>query len=88
MVITAYNQVFTYHTVIISKKTVKKLSLVLLSLGCGLSIIRVLKTLVYLSPVPGGGRGGGNLHMKGMGMLVVSLRSVNFGFWSNLGCSG
>ena len=60
MVITAYNQVFTYHTVIISKKkTVKKLSLVLLSLGCGLSIIRVLKTLVYLSPVPGGGRGGG-----------------------------
>ena len=23
----------------------------------------------------------------GMGMLVVSLRDVNFGFWSHLGCS-
>ena len=26
--------------------------------------------------------------MKGEGMLVVSLRGVNFGFWSRLGCSG
>ena len=26
--------------------------------------------------------------MKGAGMLVVSLRGVNFGFWSHLGCSG
>ena len=26
--------------------------------------------------------------MKGVGMLVVSLRDVNFGFWSHLGCSG
>ena len=26
--------------------------------------------------------------MKGMGMLVVSLRGVNFGFRSHLGCSG
>ena len=26
--------------------------------------------------------------MKGTGMLVVSLRGVNFGFWSHLGCSG
>ena len=31
-----------------------------------------------------GGRG--NPHMKG-GMLVVSLKGVNFGFWSHLGCS-
>ena len=28
------------------------------------------------------------LHMKGVGMFVVWLRGVNFGFWSNLGCSG
>ena len=28
------------------------------------------------------------MHMKGVGMLVVSLRGVNFGFWSRLGCSG
>ena len=26
--------------------------------------------------------------MKQTGMLVVSLRDVNFGFWSRLGCSG
>ena len=26
--------------------------------------------------------------MKGAGMLVVSLRGVNFRFWSHLGCSG
>ena len=35
---------------------------------------------------PGGG--GGTPHKKGMGMLVISLRGVNFGFWSHLGCSG
>ena len=34
------------------------------------------------------GRGGGkDSHMKKTGMLV-SLRGVNFGFWSPLGCSG
>ena len=26
--------------------------------------------------------------MKGVGMLVVLLRGVNFRFWSHLGCSG
>ena len=26
--------------------------------------------------------------MEGVGMLVVSLRGVDFGFWSHLGCSG
>ena len=31
---------------------------------------------------------GGDSHMKQTGMLVVSLRGVNFGFWSRLGCSG
>ena len=30
---------------------------------------------------------GGDSHMKQMGMLAVSLRGVNFGFWSRLGCS-
>ena len=34
------------------------------------------------------GGGGGTPHMRGVGMLVVSLRVVNFGFWSHLGCSG
>ena len=33
-------------------------------------------------------RPGGTPHMKVVGMLVVSLRGVNFGFWSHLGCSG
>ena len=26
--------------------------------------------------------------MNGKGMLAVSLRGGNFGFWSRLGCSG
>ena len=26
--------------------------------------------------------------MKVAGMLIVSLRGVNFGVWSHLGCSG
>ena len=30
----------------------------------------------------------GDSHMKAAGMLDVSLRGVNFGFWSFLGCSG
>ena len=30
----------------------------------------------------------GDSHMKAAGMVVVSLRGVNFGFWSLLGCSG
>ena len=30
----------------------------------------------------------GNSNMEGAGMLVVSLKGVNFGFWSRLGCSG
>ena len=37
---------------------------------------------------PPGGVGGGTPHMKVVGMLVVSLRGVTFGFWSHLGCSG
>ena len=32
-------------------------------------------------------RGERDSHMKQKGMLVVSLRSVNFGFHSRLGCS-
>ena len=36
--------------------------------------------------VPGGG--GGDYHIKRGGMLVVSLRGINFGFWYQLGCSG
>ena len=33
------------------------------------------------------GRGGGDSYERG-GMLVVSLRGVNFRFWSLSGCSG
>ena len=36
----------------------------------------------------GGGFGGKDFHMKAVGMLIISLRGVNFGFWSHLGCSG
>ena len=30
---------------------------------------------------------GGDSYLKQTGMLVVSLRDVNFGFWSCFGCS-
>jgi len=43
------------------------------------------KHLGLHSPGPGGG---GTPNMKGVGVLVVSLRGVTFGFWSHLGCSG
>ena len=33
---------------------------------------------------PGGG--GGDSNIKKVGVLVVSLRDVNFRFWSRLGC--
>ena len=42
----------------------------------------------FLGKRPEGGGGGGTPHMKVVGMLVVSLRVVYFGFWSHLGCSG
>ena len=41
--------------------------------------------MIFESPGKGGG---GTPHMKVEGMLVVSLRGVNFGFWSHVGCSG
>ena len=41
--------------------------------------------LAWSALAPGGG---GKLRIwKGVGMFVVSLRGVNFGFWSPLGCS-
>ena len=39
------------------------------------------------SHIPGDG-GGGDLHMKGVGIFLVLLRGVIFGFWPHLGCSG
>ena len=53
-------------------------------------LVTVLRNIVLSSfsgHLPGGG-GEGTPHMKGVGMLVVSLRGVNFRFWSHLGCSG
>ena len=49
---------------------------------------KIWKNTVYLIPIKAGGGGGGGGDMKGTWMLVVSLRGVNFGFWSRLGCSG
>ena len=34
------------------------------------------------------GGGGGDSHIKMEGMLIVSLRGVNLGFWCHLGYSG
>ena len=50
--------------------------------------VKVASRLTARGLFPGGGGGGGDSHLKWTGMLVVSLRSVNFGFWSRLGCSG
>ena len=47
------------------------------------AIFTALKSNVQVSR-----REGGDSHMKGTGILVVSLTGVNFGFWSHLGCSG
>ena len=50
----------------------------------------VLLKIAWHAPGGGGGVGGGrggDSHMKQTGMLVVSLRGINFGFWSRLGCS-
>ena len=44
-----------------------------------------LQNLSLFSKAPGGGE---TPHMKGVGMLVVSLMGVNCGFWSHLECSG
>ena len=42
--------------------------------------------LPWAESFPGGG-GGVTPHMKGVGMRVVALKVVNFGFCSHLGCS-
>ena len=46
-------------------------------------ILKVMLHGMILNPV-----GGGTRRMKGVGMLIVSLRDLNFGFLSHLGCSG
>ena len=57
-----------------------------------LSIFRILVgrcgSVVVGYDRPGARGGGGTPYIKGVGMLVVSLRGVNFGFWSRLKCSG
>ena len=54
-----------------------------------ITLCKLLRSLLlFLQQPPGGGGGGETRHMKGVGMRVVSLRGVNFGFWSHLGCSG
>ena len=47
-------------------------------------ILKVMLHGIILNP----GGGGGTRRMKGVGMLIVSLRDLNFGFLSHLGCSG
>ena len=46
---------------------------------------KTLKTVSAFTAVKGPG---GTPHMKAVGMLIVSLRSINFGFRSHLRCSG
>ena len=51
----------------------------------GLPVVTYFKTPFAK---PGGGGDGGTPYMKGVRMLVVSLKGVNFRFLSRLGCSG
>ena len=52
--------------------------------GCE-KVQKTLKTVSAFTAVKGPG---GTPHMKAVGMLIVSLRSINFGFRSHLRCSG
>ena len=61
----------------------KKFSFVFIRYGHSLNIKCIMSFLYEFLFL-----GGWTPHMKGVGMLVVSLRGVNFGFWSHLGCSG
>ena len=45
-------------------------------------------TIFFLDKCINAPGGGGNSHMEWTGMLVFSLRGVNFGFLSRSGCSG
>ena len=58
--------------------------LYLLEMLCLLEVLYLLEMLCLLEVLSRGG----DSHLKQTGMLVVSLRGVNFGFWSRLGCSG
>ena len=64
----------------------------MIALTCFVNPLWKLKELKFSGPfgetIDRETRGGGDSHMKWTGMLVVSLRGVNFGFWSRLGCSG
>ena len=53
-----------------------------ISLVVFMSNITANHTITYTNSVRG------DSQIKGAGMLVVSLRGVNFRFWSRLGCSG
>ena len=56
-------------------------------MGLRIFLMRKEKLDHNLTQITIGGPGG-TLHMKGLGMFVVSLRDVNFGLLSHLGCSG
>ena len=52
--------------------------------------VMIVVNKIYLCILGLGGRGEGggrDSHMNRAGILVVSLRDVNFRFWSRLGCS-
>ena len=54
---------------------------VMINFSCSINL--GIKILTPTDQVPRG-----DSHMKGTGVLVVSFRGLNFGFWSHLGCSG
>ena len=76
--LTSHNRPFVRHSC--GNFEVERVKCFSVNVGCaGCSLV---------NSVAGARGGGGDSHMKWTGMLVVSLRGVNFGFWSRLGCSG
>lgn len=50
---------------------------------CSIGINNNECTALVGSPVLRGGGGGVDLHMKRVGMIIVLLGGINFGFWSH-----
>ena len=65
-----------------------KIQLVLMSLLVGTLNREISIEYIRLACLASVEKALGDSYMKRAGMLVVSLRGVNLGFWSRLGCPG
>ena len=84
--------IFCYKKLIQSLVTLVKTPYMVLSFHLRKAASKIISNrfalFQQLTDPPGGEEDSASPHMKGVGMLFVSLRGVNFGLWSHLGCSG